>query len=251
MRRILFLSLVFVMTACQTAAAVIPPTPTFAPATYPTATVEWFPPTSTVEIQPTKQPTPTQTISTELGEVIFTDDFSDSEGWTVPQSGAGEINIGNGEANIIINESRTFLYGTLEKPDLSDFYAEITVSPILCAGRDEYGFLFRVIGRDQYYRFAISCDGEVRLDRITPGGGMILFPWTRSGSVPPGAPSVSKIAVLAEKDQLHLFINGDLQASVSDQQLKIGSFGIFARSTGESAVTVSFSDLIVRDVIQK
>jgi len=251
MRRICFAGLVLVMTACQSTPAVITPTATYTKIPSPSATVEWFPPTSTIEVQPTNQPPPTLPVSMELGEVIFRDDFTDPESWTVPQTETGEINIGNGEANIIINESRAFLVGTREKPDLTDFYAEITVSPILCSGRDEYGFLFRVIGRDQYYRYAISCDGEVRLDKITPGGGMILYPWTRSASIPPGAPSVSKIAVLADKGQLHLFINGEYQTSVSDQQLQVGSFGIFARSTGDSAITVSFSDLVVRDIVEK
>jgi hypothetical protein len=187
----------------------------------------------------------------ELGEVIFRDAFQDPDGWTVPQTEQGKINIGNGEANIIINAPGSFLVGTREKPDLTDFYAEITVSPILCTDQDEYGFLFRVSGRERYYRLAMSCDGEVRLDRINPGSGQILYPWTRSASVPVGAPSVSTIAILAQRDQLHLFVNGNLQTSVSDQQLKVGSFGIFAKSAGDSAVTISFSDLVVREVLEK
>ncbi len=214
-------------------------------------TVEWFPPTPTQGITPTVEVAPTPEIMAELGDVIFEDDFISGDGWTVPQSDRGEINIANGEINIIINEPGSFFIGTLEKPDLHDFYAEISASPILCSPRDEYGFLFRVLGRNQYYRFSLNCAGQVRLDRISGETGAILYPWTRSASVPVGAPSISKIAVLAVNDQIHLFINGDPQFTVTDRQLLVGSFGVFARSVGDTAVTVSFSDLIVREVLPK
>ncbi len=217
----------------------------------PSSTVDWFPPTATLESTATSTIQPTEAIMFELGEIIFKDDFSSAEGWTVPQTDRGRISIGNGEINIIINEPKVLLVGTLHKPDLQDFYAEIQANPILCTDRDEYGLLFRVAGRDQYYRFSLSCNGEVRLDKIIGESGSILHPWIRSASVPVGAPSISKLAVLAIQDQLHLFINGDYQFTVADPQIRVGSFGVYARSVGESAVTVSFSDLIVREVLPK
>jgi hypothetical protein len=244
-------ALLILLSACQPSASTPVPTSTLTLTPSPTATVEWFPPTPTSEILPTSQPNPTQVLPLELGDIIYKDEFQQPDDWTLPVTENGQINFSNGEANIIINASGTFLYGTREKPDLTDFYAEITVNPILCVDQDEYGFLFRVSGRDKYYRYALSCNGEVRLDRISTEGGKILYPWTRSASVPAGAPSVSRIAVLAQGDQLYLFVNGTLQTNVSDFQLQVGSYGIFARSTSDSAVTVSFSDLVIREVIKK
>ncbi len=243
--------MVLFLNACLPAAAPPLPTGTETATPSPSATIEWFPPSPTVELTPTPEVIPTQAIFSELGEVIFRDDFTSSDQWVVPQTERGKITISNGEANIIINEPKSYLVGTREKPDLASFYAEITTNPILCNGRDEYGLLFRVSGRDKFYRFAITCSGEIRLDKIIPGGGTVLYPSTRSASVPSGAPSISRIAVLAEQSQLHLFINGDYQTSVTDQQLLVGSFGIFARSSGETALTVSFSNLVVREIIQK
>lgn len=229
------------------------PVPTASQTLAPTSspTVEWFPPTPTIGITPTVELSPTPEIMAELGEVLFKDDFESGEGWTVPESSRGEINIANGEINIIINEPGSFFIGTLEKPDLQDFYAEISASPILCSPRDEYGFLFRVNGREQYYRFLLNCEGEIRLDSIVGESGSILYPWTRSASVPVGAPSVSKIAVLAVDDQIRIYINGAPQFTVSDRQLQVGSFGVYARSVGDTAVTISFSDFLVREVLQK
>jgi hypothetical protein len=251
MKRIWIILLLIPLAACLPFSAPSP-VPTASQTIIPTSspTVEWFPPTSTPEISPTVEVSPTPQLMAELGDVIFKDDFESGEGWTVPQSERGEINIANGEINIIINEPGSFFIGTLEKPDLQDFYAEISASAILCSPRDEYGFLFRVLGRNQYYRFALTCDGQVRLDSISGETGTILYPWTRSASVPVGAPSISTLAVLAMDDQIHVFINGDPQFSVRVQQ-QAGSFGVFARSVGDTAVTISFSDFIVREVLPK
>jgi hypothetical protein len=46
------------------------------------------------------------------------------------------------------------------------------------------------------------------------------------------------------------YINEQYQFSVTDPALQVGNIGIFARSLGENAVTVNFSDLVVRQVIQ-
>ncbi len=252
MKRIWIILLLIPLSACLPFSAPSP-VPTASQTITPTSspTVEWFPPTSTIEISPTVEVSPTPQIKAELGEVIFKDEFESGEGWTVPQSDRGEINIANGEINIIINEPGSFFIGTLEKPDLQDFYAEISASPILCSPRDEYGFLFRVFDRNQYYRFALTCDGQVRLDSISGETGTILYPWTRSASVPVGAPSISTLAVLAVDDQIYVFINGNPQFTVRDQQQQLGSFGVFARSVGDTAVTISFSDFIVREVLPK
>ncbi|MCJ7716254.1 MAG: hypothetical protein MUO54_07020 [Anaerolineales bacterium] len=241
-----------VLSACislTTPESVETATPTAAPS--PTPAVEWFPPTPTPEQLPTIVVTPTQELMSEIGEIIFQDALTSSEEWTFPQTDRGQININKGEINIIINEPKTLLVGTLEKPDLQDFYAEITANPVLCTGKDEYGFLFRVIGRDQYFRFALSCEGEVRIDKIIEGGVSVLYPWTRSASVPVGAPSISKLEVFALRGEIRIFINGDSQVVIPDQEIQAGSFGVFARSAGETAVTVSFSDLIIREVIPK
>ena len=89
------------------------------------------------------------------------------------------------------------------------------------------------------------------MEKIIGEEVFMLYPWTRSASVPAGAPSVSKLEILALRDEIRVFINGDPQFTIVDQGWSLGSFGVFARSAGETAVTISFSDLIVREVIPK
>jgi GH15 family glucan-1,4-alpha-glucosidase len=62
------------------------------------------------------------------------------------------------------------------------------------------------------------------------------------------APAISRIGVWADGDQFHIFIDGVYQASASAAVIPGGTIGVFARSAGENAVTVNFSELEVWDV---
>ena len=72
------------------------------------------------------------------------------------------------------------------------------------------------------------------------------MPKTLSGSVPPGAPSRSRLAVWAKGKELRFYVNGEYQFDLKDPTLLRGDLGFFIRSAGDNAVTISFSDLIVR-----
>ncbi len=256
MKKIFVCLVVLVLAAClrlnnPSPVAIPQASNTPAPSPTNTTTVIWFPPSDTPIVTPTRELTPTPGLMVDLGEIIYEDHFTSPAEWILPQSGRGRISIGNGEMNIIINESGTYLAGTREKPDVGDFYAEITANPVLCSSRDRYGFLFGVVEGIQYYSFGLSCSGEVRLERYDAGNIITLYPWTRNASVPVGAPSVTKLAVVAVADEIHIYINGVSLLSIEGQQRRYGSFGVFARTVGETAMTVSFSDLIVREVIPK
>jgi hypothetical protein len=254
MKKIFICLVVLILAAClrlEDPVPVVSPqaTNTLPPSPTPTATVVWFPPTDTPAATPTQDYTPTPEVLVQLGDVIYEDPFLSSEGWTLPETQRGEINIGNGEMNIIINEPGSYFDGFLDQPSVTNFYAEITTNPILCSPVDEYGFLFSVSGINQYLRLAINCSGEVRLDRLDAGSTTLLFPRTRIASIPAGALSVTRIAVIVIADQIHIYINGDLISSLEGQINRRGSFGVFGRSSGDTAMTVSFSDFVIREVL--
>lgn len=251
MPRFLPWSLVLLLPACV-AAPVAQPTATSLPAESPTATVTptvvWFPPTSTHTPPPTRATTPTPLANLNLGEIIYQDPFHPGGSWSQPVTNRGEINFQDGRLNIIITEPATFLASLSDRDDFSDFYAEVTTRPSLCSGKDEYGVIFRAQGRERHYRFSLSCDGEVRLDRILGQNALSLQPWVKSASVPSAAPSESRIGIWAAGEEMRLFVNGTHQFTINDEELSGGALGLFARSVGETAVTVSFSDLVVYQV---
>lgn len=224
------------------------PTATISAAFTPTVTVEWFPPTETPTPFPPSTAAATESSYQDRGEIIFTEKFRTLDDWLIPRISRGEINLDRNRMNIIIREPNTYLSAVMESPRFDNFFAEITVNPNLCRGKDEYGVLFRAAGNSSYYRYSLSCDGELRMDRIQGGEVAALQPWTPSAAVPEAAPSESRLGILAESEKLSFYINDVFQFSVKDAGMREGTMGVFARSVGGQAVTVSFSNLIIREV---
>jgi hypothetical protein len=183
-----------------------------------------------------------------LGKVLFEDDFSDPKAWQLSQTDLGNVAMGKNELTIAISETNAYLMSIREQPVFTDFYLEINAAPSMCRGMDEYGVLIRVSPNTDYYRFSLSCDGQVRLDRVINGQASSPQAWQPSGAVPPGAPSSARIGVSASGSQMDFFVNGQYQFSVKDPLLALGAVGVFARSVNKMAVTVNFSDLVVYQV---
>jgi hypothetical protein len=241
------------MSGCLSEAVLTQPAPIPSPlpataTAQPTSTIVWFPPTPTFTPYPTQVVTPTAEMRTGLGQVLLTDTFNSTVGWVLPSTDEGTIAIDGGELSIAIPEARAYLYAVRLKPQPTDFYAEITASPTLCEGVDEYGMLVRYSSSFDYDRISLTCDGQVRLDRVSSGTASPLQAWMISGAFPPGAPGETRLGVWSLGDELRVFINDIYQFSVHDPILKPGSFGVYARSTGANSLTVRFSDLVIRQV---
>ena len=210
-----------------------------------TPTIIWFPSTATFTPYPTPtQPEPTPDQQPGIGDLLLEDDFSDSSLWELKKSSTSSVAPGKNEITIAIQDEKAYVASLRKEPDLGNFYAEITANPTLCLGVDEYGLLIRG-SASGYYRFSLSCDGQVRLDRIYNGQAAALQLWMPSGEVPIGSPSISQLGVWAKDQDLRFFINGKFQFSIQDPLITNGQLGIFARSTGGHSLTVNFSRLAV------
>lgn len=214
----------------------------------PTSTIVWFPPTATSTAFPTPELFPTENLRPGIGEIVYQDDFTDQDVWMLTTSPVGSVALGLNELTIAIGAEDTYLYSIREDWILSDFYLELTASPNMCRGLDEYGILFRVSLDRDLYRFSLSCDGQIRLDRIYQGKASSPQPWMLSGAVPPGAPSTSRLGIWVVGSEMRFFVNDRYQFSVRDPMLESGGVGVFARSTIDWPVTVNFSDLLVYSV---
>jgi hypothetical protein len=231
------------------------PTPT--PSVTPTATVEpsatptfvWFPPTPTYTPRPTPEFTSTPELLANLGDVLLDEQFEAGDAWTTGTTSTGAISVVDNGLTIAITEQKAYLYSIRWQPVVKDFYLEITTNPNLCEGKDEYGILVRVTAELAYYRFGLSCDGQVQMERISNNSLSIRMPWYTSGAFPPGAPSVSRLGVWMKGTEMSFFINNVHQFTLKDPVLYSGSIGLYARSTGGHSLTVNFSNLVIRSLI--
>ena len=246
--RILIITCGLLLTACSgtgldsITATPRPPTPT----PFQTPTTVWFPATTTPAPQPLRTQIAAPEMLTGLGGIIASDDFSRSSTWDTASSDQGSASISRDRLTLAVQPG-IYLTSLQRNIVAGDFYAEITASPSLCRGEDEYGFLVRA-NAVTYYRFSLTCNGQVHAERISVKERHDLHESVLSGDVPPGAPGEVRIGVWAAGSELRLFLNGRFQFSFTDMNLSAGTLGVFARAAGDTPVTVTFSDLEVRAV---
>lgn len=238
------------LAACLPKATALPPVPSptlLPPSQTPTATTVWFPATATFTPLPTVtlSITPTLDIRPRYGDLIFQDDFTQPENWTLGKMTAGSIVLGKNELSLGVSQPPGYLYSLRRDTNLDDFYVEVTASPSICRGKDEYGLLLRVSPASDFFRFGLTCAGEARLDRYLAGQASSSQPPTPNGAIPPGAPSSSRLAVWAVQRDLRFYVNGVFVFSIRDASLPSGGLGLYVRAAGPDAVTVNFSDLKV------
>ncbi|MBN2551105.1 MAG: hypothetical protein JXB15_18225 [Anaerolineales bacterium] len=248
LRLLLGLLLLFSASACYPLATPLPPLPTGTPpppADTATPTIVWFPPTATY----TPLPIFTQSISATLdtrsqyGALILADDFSDPAGWMLGRLPAGNIALGVNELSLAVTQERSYLISLRQDTQLSDFYLEITASPNICRGADEYGLLFRYSSAQGYFRFGLTCSGQARVDRLIGDQVSSSIPPTSSGAIPRGAPSQSRLAIWALGKDMRFYANGAYLFSLRDGSLLAGGLGVYVRSSTADMVSANFSDL--------
>ena len=235
------------MTACLPLDSTPPtstPIPTQTPP--PTQTIVWFPPSAT----PTLQTFPTYTATPEMnpgiGALTLSDDFSNATAWDIAVSNQGSAAISRNRLTLAVQPG-IYLASLRRDITLGNFYAEITAHTSLCRGEDNYGIIVRAVG-NSFYRFVLSCNGFVHVERIKSGTRLIIYEPVPSGDAPLGAPGEVRSGIWAVGREMRLFLNGRFQFRVTDKSFPSGAFGVFARSEGDTPVTVTFSDLTVYDV---
>lgn len=244
---ILLVGIALLFSACLPSQT--PPLPASVPQATPSPSAtaaQWFPPTPTPRRVTPPPPTPLPNRLPGVSGIIARDDFSSAEDWDTAVSDAGSAIVNRNRLTLAIDPG-VYLVSMNHALSLRDFYAEITARTSLCKGEDSYGLIFRSNGA-AYYRYALACDGTARLDRISGGRRISLQPPIPSGDAPPGSPGETRLGVWAAGAEMRFFLNGQYQFTVVDPTLKEGALGVFAKSAGETAVTISFFDLTVRSV---
>ncbi len=240
------LGVILVAGSCLTLEAASPtetPLPSDTPS--PTETIVWFPPsaTSTPIAVPTSTGTPE--MSPGIGRQTLNDDFSDDSVWDTAKGDSGSAAIAMDRLSLAVQPGYYISSMRRELP-LSDFYAVITAHPSLCRGEDSYGILIRGVG-SSFYRFALTCDGQVRAERIYGGTRLVIQEPVPSGDAP-RPPGEVRIGIWAAGSEMRLFLNGRFQFSVTEPTFPTGAFGVFARSAGTEPVSVTFYDFEVYEV---
>ncbi|RPJ27204.1 MAG: hypothetical protein EHM33_08880 [Chloroflexi bacterium] len=210
-----------------------------------TPTIVWFPPSSTPTLLAVPTYTGTPEMSPGIGRVTLKDDFSDKSVWDTAASDNGSATISRNRLALAVQPGY-YLSSMRRELPLSDFYAEITARPSLCRGEDNYGLIVRGVG-SYFYRFVLTCDRQIRAERVNGGTKLPIHEPVPSGDAP-GAPGEVRIGIWAVGSEMRLFLNGRYQFSVIEPSFPSGALGVYVRSTGATPVTITFSDLKIYEV---
>jgi len=125
-------------------------------------------------------------------------------------------------------------------------YAEISATNGDCAARDAVGLVIRIEPdiTPSGYTFEISCDGEWRFIRLSPGNSVTLIDWTPSDAIVTGLGATNRLGIYGYDGKFYLFING-LQVTDYWDTGMLSSFGYFAayvRSQVTYPLTATFDD---------
>jgi hypothetical protein len=240
------LAVAFLVTSCLPMGPIqLTPTPVPTDTATPTATIVWFPPSATPTLLQVPTYTGTPEMSPGIGTLILSDNFSESSPWDTAVSDNASAAISMNRLSLAVQPGY-YLSSMRRELPLDDFYAEITARPSLCRGDDNYGIIVRGVG-SSFYRFVLTCNGEVRAERISGGTRLPIYDPVPSGDVarPPGE---VRIGIWAVGEEMRLFLNDRFQFSVRDPKFPIGAFGVFVRSNGQDPASVTYSDFEVYDV---
>ena len=241
-----FLAMTLLLAACLPAnRPALTETPLPSSTATPTETIVWFPPSATATQLAVPTYTGTPDMSPGIGRIMLEDDFSDESVWDTAVSDHGSASIQRNRLTLAAQPGYYLASMRRELP-LTDFYAEITARPSLCRGEDNYGLVVRGVG-SSFYRFVLSCNGQVHAERISGGTKLGIHEPVASGDAP-GAPGEVRMGIWAVGREMRLFLNGRFQFAVSEPTFPGGAFGVFVRSNGEMPVTVTFFDLAVHEV---
>ena len=211
-----------------------------------TPTIDWFPASPTPSPLPYATLTATPEMRPGVGQTTLSDSFTDAGLWDTAASDKGSASVDRNRLTIVV-QPEVYLFSMRRGLSVDDFYAEVTASLNLCRGADDYGVLIRA-SRAAYFRFSLNCDGMVQADRISAGSRQQLQRPVLSGDAPHGAPGEVRIGVWASGSQMRLFLNGRYQFTITHPAPRNGTIGVFARSAGDTPISINFTDLVIQDV---
>jgi len=165
--------------------------------------------------------------------------------WQTARSAQGGVAFGNDELTVTVASPKAYVFTLRDSPSLSDFYMEVTSISSLCRETDSYGVVFRAkTGRD-YYRLVISCAGTVWMERENGGYSINLSDQMLSGQAHPAPKQPCAWVYWPRESNTASLSTAFTNLPPAILLFLHGSLGFFARSGGDTAVTVSFKDLVV------
>lgn len=244
-----FFLLFLLLASCKTSTPIVipEPSPTVTQSLEPSPTIDWFPrtPTPTKEIITPAVTSQPENLPPGISSELFSDDFSDTTLWTTTKSQSGNVVYGNQTLSLAVAGNKNTLTSVSKHTLPLNFYLTIQINVALCSTGDQYGISFWRQEDGSSHRLLMTCEGSLRLERLTTSSGQVLKDWEVGSHFMPGSPSTHQVGIWASGGEIRVFVNETFQISATTFKDLSGGLSVIARAGGEKAETIVFSDLKV------
>jgi hypothetical protein len=219
-------------------------TPSFTPS----PTIQWFPVTATPEMAVSATNTPNPEANPRYGSLLFSDATGTSVNWPASTDFNGSIIVAEGSVALTVNAIKGSLSVQRKNTTLTDYYFETVMTVGLCKNDDQMGVLFRAMGSQSYYRFMINCQGQIALQQVSGGAPTMINDWSPTNQTQPGLDTPVKIGIWVHGKTIRIYLNDQLQYVAQNSTFYNGDIGFFAKSGGDTTVSVVFSEINVYEI---
>ena len=200
--------------------------------------------TKKTTVVPSKTPTSSGSSSLPIGAMLFTDDFSDpTSGWAEAASDQSEMGYQNGKYVITVHNAN-YLAWTYANQFYSDFVIEVEAAKVSGPNDGEYGILFRIVDKSNYYIFKVNATGSYLVSAFVNGEWVTLSSWTKNSAIKTGT-ATNKLAVVAQGETLSFYVNGVKIYELTDSTLAEGDIALVAGTQAVGEFVARFSNVNV------
>lgn len=212
----------------------------------PQATLTMVP---TATLTPTQTFTPSPTVTPTLGLRVGEPDkkitFANGDGGFYDDDDENTIiTPKNGTLELVSTLKVIGWHGwSMYYDKIDNFYLESTINVVNCSGSDQYGMVFRGPDYSRGYFFGLTCGGNYFLDYLD-GKYTPIVSDTASQFINAGSGQTNRLGVLAQGDQLTLYINDQKVQEVRDSTYTgKGVFGVFIAAYQTPNFTIQLDEI--------
>lgn len=187
--------------------------------------------------------------SMELG-VLFEDTFDGATAdWLTYEDANQHWWIEGGQYNILVKvPHQPMTSWRTQIGAFHNFRLDIDAEQLNGPDDNTYGVLFRVIDDDNYYCFYITGNSYVGLKKKVAGQFVVLLPELLSYYVNWGN-DANHLTVIAEGNQLEVFVNGQSHFTVTDTEFAAGGIGMMAEMrTSPGQTHIVFDNIVLQEL---
>lgn len=193
-------------------------------------------PPATPAPSPTRAPSPTPAETTLLADINYAKCTPIENERIYARCADGKL--------VFTKRGENFFEWLAYKFNLTNAIYEVETQVLAAAPDLAYGLLVRLNAENAGYLFALNPNGEYGVWRFENQEFQELVPFTHSDAITDGT---NRLKVIAQDDQLALYINDEFVELVSGVQVELGRVALYLESS-ESDVTVGFDNLRVAQI---